>query len=1375
MAVEFPAFLKLAYQQDGSTRTAFVGDVARIGREGAQQFDKAFGAIEDAASRRFEGATREAKRQLDAALDSFRNGSAGLNLNPASAQASAAAATARATAARELAAATRQAAQEAGDFSQAARQSIAATEALAREEAEAAASARAHAAALEQVQSILNRQKTAVDATALATGRHASAMSRAANENGQYRASMINAGQQLQDFAIQVQGGQRVTTALTQQLPQLAYALSGLADSSNKTASRIGAVATALSGPLGVGVVIGVAALGSLAAEFFKSGDAVEKATKQTFDFTRGLDLLKLSATDAKDAMAQLAQEIRGAILVQGDFLQQQADIAKSSRVGLEDKLASAVASLEREKANIGRFTLNPVEGLNRADRIGKLQTSIAEYRKALDGARTAEAVAEIALSQQRIAESTDASTAAMGRFNREVGKLVTAYERAKKLRLEDPLADATNPGLITKAEFDRRMRQLTVEKDAAVAAARAAQRTSTSASLPAVTGSEVARLIGAPITSGFRTPAQNAAAKGAANSYHLSGQAIDIPLTVNGRPLTKEGIRAALEPAGIVIKELLGPGDKGHDDHFHVAFAKRRRGADQVAEAAQRASDHMARLGEFAADAAAKVDSIGQTFGETPTMIARANDAMAKLRDLADDVDQRLKQGLDPKIAKALTDEITRTLAIVADAPNRPFRDFVKAQEQRASMTDLLARGQGVEVETRERIISLEKDGNRLTVEQIEAIRQGVVAEKLQTAELDKQNALRQRNVALINETEANMRGTFQSLARGGGISSIGDGFKRQFDIIRTNAVDGLFDQLLGGAFTDARDKALGFDRVREASEDQAKVARATRDALDELRASAERTALSLAPQAVPTGPAGGSTFAQAFGPEFASWLGTGTTAPAVAAQIANDNPAPIVAAAMRSPRQVLGDLVGKVADAFVDPATAKRVGEGFANGLSSNASAFGMIGGGLVNGKGNSALGSAIGGALGEQLGGKLLGSGLKSISSSLGTLGGPLASILGGVLGGVLGGLLIKPKTGTATIGGVNGALGITGTGGNSQSRIRAASGAADTIISSMDRIAEALGGTIDTSRGAVSIGIRDKNYRVDPTGQGITRKSRGAINFGTDAEAAAKAATLDLLQDGVIAGIRASTQRLLSAGKDLDSALRKATDFESVFQQLKEIRDPVGAALDTLDRTFTRYKAIFTEAAATSEELADLTALYEHKRAAAVKEALERTTGSLQSLLSELNIGDSGLSLRSRLASAQAVYDPLKAKVQAGDVSAFDDYAKAAQDVLGLSRSLYGSQSSYFAIFEEIRTISQGAVDAQKAIADAAAGRDSPFSTSTVPTTDNAGVISAIDAQTSTLAAVLNAQLGAVNDNLGSILTRTGTGSGSIAGWQGNGYF
>jgi hypothetical protein len=298
------------------------------------------------------------------------------------------------------------------------------------------------------------------------------------------------------------------------------------------------------------------------------------------------------------------------------------------------------------------------------------------------------------------------------------------------------------------------------------------------------------------------------------------------------------------------------------------------------------------------------------------------------------------------------------------------------------------------------------------------------------------------------------------------------------------------------------------------------------------------------------------------------------------------------------------------------------------------------------------------------------------------------------------------------------------------GNTGKYRKASASAADSVIESIWDIADRLGGYVDPSRGNVSIGIRKGQYRVDPTGQGRTKAKNGVLDFGDDAEAAARAAMIDLINDGVIQGLRAGTQRLIQAGKDLDAQLQKALDFQSVFDRLKAHKDPVGAALDTLDKEFTRLKKIFAEAGATTAEYAELEELYGIERAAAIKEASERLTASLKSLYDDLTIGDNGKSLRDRLAAAQAAYDPLKARVAAGDRTAYDDFAQAAQALLDIQRQFSGSQNGYFDLLNEITALTKQRIDAETNIASIAANRDSPFTSTGQVSTDSTAVVGAI---------------------------------------------
>jgi hypothetical protein len=59
----------------------------------------------------------------------------------------------------------------------------------------------------------------------------------------------------------------------------------------------------------------------------------------------------------------------------------------------------------------------------------------------------------------------------------------------------------------------------------------------------------------------------------GAENSYHKYGQAVDFVPRAGLHSITRDQIRAVMAANGIRLVELLGPGDPGHSDHWHVAF----------------------------------------------------------------------------------------------------------------------------------------------------------------------------------------------------------------------------------------------------------------------------------------------------------------------------------------------------------------------------------------------------------------------------------------------------------------------------------------------------------------------------------------------------------------------------------------------------------------------------------------------------------------------------------------------------------------------------------------------------------------------------------------------------------------------------------
>ncbi len=95
----------------------------------------------------------------------------------------------------------------------------------------------------------------------------------------------------------------------------------------------------------------------------------------------------------------------------------------------------------------------------------------------------------------------------------------------------------------------------------------------------------------------------------------------------------------------------------------------------------------------------------------------------------------------------------------------------------------------------------------------------------------------------------------------------------------------------------------------------------------------------------------------------------------------------------------------------------------------------------------------------------------------------------------------------------------------------------------ILDAIFQIADQLGGGVDASRGRVSFGMRKDSFRVDPTGRGITKIGNGAVDFGSDQEAAIRFAIQDLIKDGVITGISQASQNLLQRGGDLEAQIER----------------------------------------------------------------------------------------------------------------------------------------------------------------------------------------------------------------------------------------
>lgn len=1215
MSNEFPAFIKAEYVE-GDAFSRFQRDYEQATQGFRQKFAEA---------------SQEAQRLLNQAISLPRNNVGSLDLGVPQLRAAAEAQQARAIAAREVANATAIAAKAEGDYSAQARAALAATQALAREEEEAARAARAHADAAEQVQRALNLQKSATDLVVQSTGRGTTANRINTESQRANRFAMIQAGQQLQDITISLQSGQRATTVFAQQLPQLAFAFTDVG-------GKVGQVAQFLAGPWGVAVFGAVTVLGFLIEHLVTAGQESDDLSSKSLALSQALDKETFATKEGLQALKDFNAEKERARAA--DSLAIDDSIRKA-----EARRREALATREALRAEIERAAqANPGSRFDdgsggafefgRSIRIAGLESRLEANQQRIDELNKSLGNLGIDKAVQDAKALSDPIEAINQRFD----KMADAAKRAAAgtYLVGDAMRKASNDALKkTLADIEK-------QRQAEIDAQRDRDRASSSTrapSLPPVTMSEVANILGAPITSGLRTQAQNRAVGGAPNSLHLIGQAIDIPLTVNGRPLTKAGIRSALEAAGVKVREILGPGDAGHDDHFHVGFDRKRQRPDQVASAATREADEAARQLE---QLAGRIQNLQDRFDPATKAANEFAEALRTIKDAEGAGIISERQSFDLQIA-AMAEQAGKMAELQRQETER-FMKVFEPQQLRTAADDYADN-------LEERWAAAQDSAANAFVNAVEGadLMEAIFSGRFRLTDLFRQ----------INPGDSRLR-----------TGAVGN---------QSSAID----RFLFGKASNFREEAEGKPAI------QGGLLQAYTRSMNDFQ-----DAMQMALEAV---------------------LGKN------AANLG----------------EVLG---GALANA--------QIGSQFA----------GVTGGNRTAG----ALGGVLGSELGKSLAKGPLGSALGKLSGALGPLGG----IVGGIALGALSSALTPAKRGSATIGGSGGQLIVSSTRGNSKSRIAQSTDSADEAITTLERIAEALGGTVDASRGSVSIGVRDKNFRVDTSGQGITKTKRGAIDFGQDSAAAIKFATMDLIKDGVIVGLRASTQRLLQNAKDLDDALRKATDFQSVFDRLQERLDPVAAAITGIEREFTRLRNIFAEAGASAEEYADLEKLYQLERTEAIKEANERVLGSMKALLDDLRFGDNGRSLRDRLAAAQAKFDPLAARVQAGDITAYDDFAEAARALLDIQRQFSGSQTAFFELQDKITRITASVVEGGNVTSILSASAIPSAQAQSQLSYDGSNVVAAIDDLKTTLVQVLGGQLVEIREN---------TTPGPVYGGSGGGGF
>ena len=355
-----------------------------------------------------------------------------------------------------------------------------------------------------------------------------------------------------------------------------------------------------------------------------------------------------------------------------------------------------------------------------------------------------------------------------------------------------------------------------------------------------------------------------------------------------------------------------------------------------------------------------------------------------------------------------------------------------------------------------------------------------------------------------------------------------------------------------------------------------------------------------------------------------------------------------------------------------------------------------------------GGNKLGGGIGGAIGGFLTGKngpfgkALEGGLNKVFEGLGSFAGPLGSIAGGLLGGVVGGLFKPaPKYGTSKLY-MNeyGELDGRSTAGNDAASNLAAPGLAGGVAKGLMGIAEQRGAEI-TGVPNIALGTFDGKYRVNVEGRGGKmdykgNSAKGLHSFGDDQQAAIEFAIQKSIEGAVLTGISAASIKILKSGQDLEKAIQKAVMIEDIPRELQRRMDPVGYAIDELNKKWMRTVDALREGGATVEQMTQAQKLYGMELAEA-KENAGSATQAMKDFLKAMNMGSSSpLSLREQAMNAKSALDPFLAQINAGKSINQDKYLEAAQTYLDIERQMYGSTARYFEAFDAIQAATNKAI-------------------------------------------------------------------------------
>ncbi|AJP72926.1 hypothetical protein [Sphingomonas hengshuiensis] len=549
--------LKAVMKAGRSALTEFRGDavqqleavekaLADLGGAGAAQSARALTAS-------YDGAFREIRRNAQDVLSAGSGQGALAVLNANSARETAQAAEISAAAIRQVADAAKAAAIAQGGENAALVQYAAAATVAAKEAEDIAIAMRQQATTLELVESKL--------------GANGTALRRTRELSGQARAGLQQLTFQANDFAVGIAAGTPVQVIFAQQISQVTQALGMMAGGAKGVLGVIG-------GPWGQLVTAALVVLTPFVSKLWEGDEASKALEGRTLSLIDALSKEKFGTEAANKALKEFNQTKDDAR--KKDELSTKLAL-ESARARLKDALATREqikADLDRARAASGSSDPESLYARGQQDyltpklkeqdaSIATLNTSIAnlEIDAAKDFAKAAaDPLEAIRQRYKLLREQAEHAATSDAKLRASLGATLAAYEIAEKAAIEG--------------------------EQKKQAAARADERAQRAGNLtPAAVGTLLKDEFGGTVTS-------TTGGKHAKNSYHYRNQALDFVPAGGMASTTKQEIRAYLESQGVSIKELLGPGDKDHSDHFHVAFAKQPRSQESIDQRREQAAE---------------------------------------------------------------------------------------------------------------------------------------------------------------------------------------------------------------------------------------------------------------------------------------------------------------------------------------------------------------------------------------------------------------------------------------------------------------------------------------------------------------------------------------------------------------------------------------------------------------------------------------------------------------------------------------------------------------------------------------------------------------------------------------------------------------